>query len=216
MTTPSFRDVELLAAYVDGELNPSDSTRLESRLASDPELRAVLDDLRAARGVLRKLPLRRAPRRFTLTPNMAGVKPPLPRAYPVLRFATAMTTLLLVCTVTFNALGALSFGAAAPPPSLYGMGGGGGEPEQALAPEEPAMPSAEIQILPTLEAADSTRSLATSTPEGMAKEPGTDLAQAEPAPAAGSVALLVLVLLLAAGTWLVRFVNDRKWRMKAR
>ena len=41
------RDLELLSAYLDGQLNPSDSARLESRLASDESLRAVLNDLRA-------------------------------------------------------------------------------------------------------------------------------------------------------------------------
>ena len=30
------RDLELLSAYLDGELNPSDSTRLESRLQIGP------------------------------------------------------------------------------------------------------------------------------------------------------------------------------------
>ncbi len=52
----NFRDVELLSAYLDGQLNPSDANRLESRLSSDPDLRAVMDDLRAARGLLRQLP----------------------------------------------------------------------------------------------------------------------------------------------------------------
>ena len=57
------RDLELLSAYLDGQLNPSESTRLESRLNSDPQLASVLTDLRATRNLLRKLPARRAPRR---------------------------------------------------------------------------------------------------------------------------------------------------------
>ena len=47
------RDVELLSAYLDGQLKPSDSARLESRLKSEPELVSVMDDLRAARNLLR-------------------------------------------------------------------------------------------------------------------------------------------------------------------
>ena len=56
----NFRDVELLSAYLDGQLSPSDSIRLESRLASDQNLQAVMDDLRTARGLLRHLPQRRS------------------------------------------------------------------------------------------------------------------------------------------------------------
>jgi anti-sigma factor RsiW len=54
------RDLELLSSYLDGQLKPSDSARLQARLSSDPDLRAVLDDLRAARGLLRQLPMRKA------------------------------------------------------------------------------------------------------------------------------------------------------------
>ena len=66
------RDLELLSSYLDGQLKPSESARLERRLASEPDLRSVLDDLRAARGLLRQLPVRKAPRNFTLTPKMVG------------------------------------------------------------------------------------------------------------------------------------------------
>ena len=72
----NFRDVELLSSYLDGQLKLSDSARLERRLSLDPDLRAVLDDLRSARGLLRQLPMRKAPRNFTLTPKMVGKNPP--------------------------------------------------------------------------------------------------------------------------------------------
>ena len=114
------RDVELLSAYLDGQLKPLDSARLEVRLKSDPQLVSVLDDLRAARNLLRQLPQRRAPRAFTLTRKMVGQNPPLPRAYPVFRFATAIATLLFFFTVGLNFL-APQFTQAA----LTGRGGGG-------------------------------------------------------------------------------------------
>ena len=82
MTPPSFRDIETLTAYLDGQLDSAHRQRLESRLGSEPELKATLDALRESRAVLRRLPQRRAPRNFTLTPKMAGIKPPLPRSYP--------------------------------------------------------------------------------------------------------------------------------------
>jgi hypothetical protein len=153
------RDIELLSAYLDGQLKPSDSTRLESRLKSDPDLVAVMDDLRAARNLLRKLPQRRAPRNFTLTRKMVGQNPPMPRAYPFFRFATTLATLLLFFTFGLNFLAPQM--AAAPG---FGMGGGGSEEDLFSAQEaQPAIaeapaatelpateaPSAEMLPMPT-------------------------------------------------------------------
>ena len=114
------RDIELLSAYLDGQLSPSVSARLEARLKTDPELVSVMDDLHTARGYLRQLPKRRAPRNFTLTRKMVGQNPPLPRAYPAFRFATALATLLFFLTYGVNFL-APQFRPAA------GLGGGGGD-----------------------------------------------------------------------------------------
>ena len=135
------RDIELLSAYLDGQLKPSDSTRLESRLKSEPELVAVMDDLRAARNLLRKLPQRRAPRNFTLTRKMVGQNPPMPRAYPFFRFATTVATLLLFFSFGLNFL-APQMGAA---PGGFGMGGGGDlfSAEQAQEPSIAAAPATE-------------------------------------------------------------------------
>lgn len=116
------KDVELLSAYLDGQLTPSDSARLESRLRSNRELVSTLDDLRAARTLLRKLPKRRAPRNFTLTRKMVGMNPPLPRAYPAFRFATVAATLLFIFTFGVKALAPLTFGfgaAATEAPELF-------------------------------------------------------------------------------------------------
>src|SRR5690349_24679739 len=96
------RDLELLSSYLDGQLKPSDSARLESRLSRDSDLRAVLDDLRAARGLLRQLPMRKAPRNFTLTPKMVGKNPPLPRSYPAFRFVMALASLMLFFALGVN------------------------------------------------------------------------------------------------------------------
>lgn len=134
------RDLELLSAYLDGELKPSDSTKLEIRLKTDPELASVLTDLRAARTLLRKLPSRKAPRNFTLTRKMVGQNPPLPRSYPAFRFATAVATLLFFFAFGLNFVGAQ----LSPQPQVFGMGGGGsGEvelyaDESAPAQEAPA------------------------------------------------------------------------------
>lgn len=128
------RDLELLSSYLDGQLSPSDSTRLEARLLVEPDLRSVLRDLRSARSLLRQLPMRKAPRNFRLTPKMVGKNPPLPRAYPAFRFTSALATLLLFFSFGLNFLRPQLM--AAQP--AFGMGGGGGAPDL-FAESAPAM-----------------------------------------------------------------------------
>lgn len=135
----NFRDIELLSSYLDGQLSSSESARLEAWLSSNPELASVFNDLRAARGLLRQLPPRKAPRNFTLTRQMVGLKPPLPRSYSFFRFSTAFATVLLTLTFAANALSGIPLAGN----YAVGMGGGGGgavesAPAPALAAEAPA------------------------------------------------------------------------------
>jgi anti-sigma factor RsiW len=230
----SFRDVELLSAYLDGALDPSETARLEARIESDPELRAVRDDLRAARNALRSLPVRKSPRRLTLTPQMAGVKPPLPRAYPALRFAAVVTTLMCFFSFTLTTLNSIPLGAAAPAAPAFGMGGRGGAADESFAAateapaEEPVVPlpeagepPAQMQPAPTLEAAaPELLAVVTPTPDHGLKEFAVEKPLSGKAPCPNpwiwSAGLLGLTLLLAGSAWLVRTLNDRTWHGKAR
>ena len=146
MTNPTFRDIEQLSAFLDGQLSRVDAARMESRLVSDTDLAAVLGDLRLSRSILRRTPRRRAPRNFTLTPKMAGIRPPLPRVVPALNWASVVAALFFVFTLGSNLLGRMSFGAAAPmmaaeAPAMGGgaegygggYGGGGADPTQEAA-----------------------------------------------------------------------------------
>lgn len=139
------RDIDLLSSYLDGQLSSSESTRLEARLRTDPDLRSVLQDLRGARSLLRQLPMRKAPRNFTLTPKMVGKNPPLPRSYPIFKFAATLATIMLFFTFGLNFMGAQL---ASQPPAALGMGGGAPDQtfaaESALVTEPPAaeMPAA--------------------------------------------------------------------------
>jgi hypothetical protein len=189
MNTPSFRDVEQLSAYLDGNLSEAETARLETRLRSEPALEAVLEELRQARTVLRRTPQRRAPRNFTLTPKMAGLRPPVPRAVPVLSWASAVAMLLFVCSLGTSLLGRLPLGAGAPlmvaaPASRgsgtasdsgaqeYGIGGGPppteapaalpAAPQLTLTPGE-IMPFAPLQT-PTGETANLQAPAATAAP----------------------------------------------------
>lgn len=233
------RDLELLSSYLDGQLKSSDSARLEARLSSDPSLRAVLDDLRAARGLLRKLPMRRAPRNFTLTPKMVGKNPPLPRSYPAFRFVTALATLLLFFTVGLNFLAPQL--ASAPGP--FGMGGGGA-PEvfsaqapaatEAPATEAPAAeapvveaPSEESssQLAPaptaTLAAQDNARQAATASEKngvtGDTTVENNAQGQSEaprPVPPTWQILLAGIALLSAFIMLLMRRLSAERWRRK--
>jgi anti-sigma factor RsiW len=172
-----FRDIELLSSHLDGQLSPSDSARLESRLKSDPQLAAAFEDLRLARGILRKVPARKSPRNFTLTRRMVGARPPLPRAYGFFRFSSALATMLLVATVALNMLSNVRIGVASFVPQGGGGYGGGGQGDSFAAQEAPAAteapsateaPAAEMLPLPTMaapEAADTAREQATATPQ---------------------------------------------------
>ena len=163
MTTRiTIRDWEALSAYLDNQLRAKDRVHLESRLNENPELRSALEELRRTRVVLRSQPRLRAPRNFTLTPEMAGVyagvrpnarpgKRQVHGSYPVLRLASVLATIFfLVITV-----GELAVRTVAPAPMTvavsqdqpvavpFGMGGGGGGavevPPPAAAVEAPAM-----------------------------------------------------------------------------
>ncbi len=175
------RDLELLSAYLDGQLNPSDSARLESRLASDESLRAALDNLRSTRSLLRQLPSRRAPRNFTLTPQMAGIKPPTPRVVPVFRFATAIATFLFIITFVINGLifimplprsAPAAFNAAAPmsaaqeaPAATQALALPGNASQETSSPRLMALPPMTTETPLPLGGGLSTTATETSTPE---------------------------------------------------
>lgn len=230
------RDLELLSAYLDGELKSSDSMQLESRLKTDPELASVLNDLRATRTLLRKLPSRRAPRNFTLTRKMVGQNPPLPRTYPIFRLATTVATLLLFLSFGVNFVG-MQMASQVP----YGMGGGGGaadtelysvqeapleESAAAPAPEEPSVALVPPgTALPPSEG-DSTRIMETPFAKegGVENVPGLDqpAAESEPLPQPQSQSPLVpsvwqigLLVLAVLGTLLMGLIKQssaRRWK----
>lgn len=233
MTQPSFRDVENLTAYLDGQLNSAHRQRLESRLGSEPELKATLDALRESRAVLRRLPQRRAPRNFTLTPKMAGIKPPLPRAYPVFRFASVVAAFLFFFAYATNFLPRLSLtlGAAAPAASMETGIGGGGAPEDnqrnqlgggcdnctpeatvqveaPLAPSSKAPPSA--LATPTL--AETEQAFVQQAPSEV--QPSTKTARIPftvPAPTTWQVILFIVACLAGGVALIIPLVVERRW-----
>jgi hypothetical protein len=134
---------EAISAYLDGELAPKERQRLELRLKDQPELRSALEELRRIRTVLRSQTMLRAPRNFTLTPQMAGIRTtggrlrPAMGAFSLLRLSSVLATIFfLVVLVGDLAAGKMrptmlpqqqvSNADAPAPMAIWGMGGGGG------------------------------------------------------------------------------------------
>jgi len=185
MKSFSSRELEQISAYLDGQLSQADSARLESRIKTDPELRSLYESLRQSQALLRKLPARRAPRDFRLSAKMARVKPPLPRAFPLFRLASALATILFFLGYAINLISPLNFSMAAPTSFAYDSSPAQAEmpveaPTEAM--EEPteameAMGAMEATQTPTSKLApteepfvqqDSYAETATSEPMGLA------------------------------------------------
>jgi hypothetical protein len=154
----SRRDLVRISAYLDGQLSAKQAGRLEARLKVEPALREALEGLRQTKRLLRSLPEVRAARRFTLTPEMVGLRERR-ATFSALRLATVAVTVVFVAVIGMDALwrGLPMLGAA---PSVAG-----GERMAALESEEvapaadeaaqmlaaPAEPQAEAELEVTQE-----------------------------------------------------------------
>lgn len=98
------RDLKYLSLYLDKQLSPIEQQRLEKRLQENQPLRKLLDELRETRRVLRAMPKARAPRNFTVSPQMIGSQPARP-AYPILGFVSALASILFVLVLAGDLLG---------------------------------------------------------------------------------------------------------------
>ena len=92
------RDWEALSVYLDRQMSADERNRMEMRLRESAELRAGLAELSRTRDVLRSQPKLRAPRNFTLSAEMAGVRQVSP-AYPAFRLAAVLASILFVLVV---------------------------------------------------------------------------------------------------------------------
>jgi hypothetical protein len=228
--TPTFRDVEQISAYLDGQLSEAETRRLSARLQIDPELASVTEALRQSRALLRQTPRRRAPRNFTLTPKMAGVKPPLPRAVPVMRLASVFAAFLLFVSFTVNAISVLPAAA----PMAYGIGGGAAEdaaPEPAMmesaaeAPVEPEAPPEAPELRQPASSPEPTATMLAPAPEEPAQPktapdapdqylPPEPPIRTAPVTRGWQAGLAGLAVLLGASAFLLARFNEARWRRK--
>lgn len=100
----SSRDLELLSAYLDGQLSSKDTAHLETRLWEDEALRNALDELDRTRTMLRSLPRKRAPRNFTLSAEYVQQRSSS-RLYPIFGFASALAAVLLLAVLLGDLFG---------------------------------------------------------------------------------------------------------------
>jgi len=91
------RDLALLSAYLDGELQPHQYQALVSRLQAEPDLRERLESLRKVKLTVGYLPRLHAPRNYTLTPEMVTVRKKKAAPFAgTLRLASALAAILMV------------------------------------------------------------------------------------------------------------------------
>lgn len=140
------RDLELLSAYLDGELSDPDRRALEQRLAAESDLRRALDELRLTVRLVGSLPHLKAPRSFALDPAKYGKRMPWWRraiaSGAVLQWSGALGTAASVIVI---ALG-LTLGNGASVPTQDAQA-----PSETLsaAPAAASLPTA-LPVTPTL------------------------------------------------------------------
>ena len=221
MKSLNFRDMERLSAYLDGQLSPSEKTRLEKRIRSNQAFAAALDEIRQTRTLLHRMPRRRVPRNFTLTTKTAGIRPPVPRLVPAFSWASAAAMLLFIFTLGANLVGKISFGGAAPMMAAAPSGlGGGPAATQAPVMAAPATaPPAALrsdqmaQVTPTPELFTMTVPEAATPVTAPVNQPPAAL-KAQPKPLNPWLiiwpALAILLIFLAALVWLQNQFSFRR------
>jgi hypothetical protein len=99
------QDLNQLSAYLDDALNVKERQAFEARLQVEPELRQKLTNLRATKYLLNNLPTMRAPRNFTLSPEMVKVRRSKRQPFfSALRLATSLAAILLVVLFSLEML----------------------------------------------------------------------------------------------------------------
>ena len=151
------RDLILLNAYLDNELSAEERASFEQRLARDPALQAELRELQATVLLLGMAERVRAPRNFTLDPNLYS-KPArsgwwrLGKITPLMPLAAAGAGIVGVALCIGGiALSRLGGGAAAPSVAMEAAA-----PQQepaAMPPEAPAEEAAPEEAEPAAETA---------------------------------------------------------------
>jgi hypothetical protein len=95
-TTLTFKQYQLISAYLDGRCSSREKITVESMLEKDAELKRVLAEFARSKKMLAALPSARAPRNFTISPAMAPQKPQRFFLAPALNYASLVAAVLFV------------------------------------------------------------------------------------------------------------------------
>ena len=115
------RDLELISAYIDGQLSAEERREVERRLDDEADLRLAYEELRATVQVLRDLEPVRLPRSLTLDPaKVALQRPPATRLGwgRLLQVAGVFAAVLVAAIGTLSVIGSLGSGAPASAPMV--------------------------------------------------------------------------------------------------
>ncbi len=92
----TFKQIQLLSAYVDERCTSREKQRVEAALKADAGLRLTLAEFYRCRKMLRAIPQVKAPRNFTLSPSMVLHKPQRFFLAPALNYGALVAAALFV------------------------------------------------------------------------------------------------------------------------
>jgi hypothetical protein len=99
------KNLQLLSNYLDRQLSTQEILVVEQRLANEPDLRQILQEMQQTRYLIqhaKKMPI---PRSFTLTPEMAAhLRPAKKPLIPFFSFASAIAAIFLVIVLLIDFL----------------------------------------------------------------------------------------------------------------
>ncbi len=115
-------DWEMLSAYLDDQLPSTEKLIIEQRLNQRSDLRTAYQELRQLKFAFKSLPLKKAPRNFTLSPKEKKENTSIFRLLvPAFSFSSAVAAILLAITVFFQLSPPGSVTPQAPEPAMMAL-----------------------------------------------------------------------------------------------
>ena len=112
-------DWEMLSAYLDNQLPPSEKLEIERQLDQRSELRQTYQELRQLKFAFKSLPSKKAPRNYTISPIEKKEKTPIFRLLvPAFGFSSAVAAILLAISIFFQLSPSGNMISQAPEPAL--------------------------------------------------------------------------------------------------
>ena len=98
--TLSLQDYQVISAYLDNACSEKERVLIEKRILEEPELNQALLEFKHTRRLLQAMPVRRAPRNFTLSGSRVPARPQRFFLAPALNFVALTAALLMMVVFT--------------------------------------------------------------------------------------------------------------------